>query len=938
MGVKLLNVVAGKAPLDFLCEYVKALDKSSEHVAVILPSQRNGYYLAKKNFQYIDIYTIKDFYNYLLDFSNKLILPKEVRPFFLRKAVAKISAENRHSIFHSTDEKAIVENFLAFADNTKLFFSFFQEYFGERIEAQSLKERAKYSDYEHPVDALLSLWEAYKNEVHKEGFADEIEMLLDAEFNEIFEARYDKYFFLISGFLQRRELEILKKLGEKSEVTLIFNYVLKKHKHHDFYEDFFGCKDSLEDKPIDFSKKKIEFYACDNITSQVDMITKMAFDLKNSHNIPFEEMAVIHTVTDDAFDFVSLDTLNLFDNAASLKAKYSQIYSILKKLLEIKSAVSLKNGKNSFLKKDILALISFPLLIKNDNSFKQDKKVLEDSNFFISEEEVFKLSFFKLNAVIAFLSAPSGMSAGNVASIIKALIKEVGEEFSLKAQDKEGFYIEALYQEICRLENIYLEILKDEENNFINIATLIINALGEVSKHIGSGKISLMADLESRNMSFKAIFIPNMNIDKFPQSQPKDLFLSTDIKQDLKLPTRHDREALQKNYLLQAIANADFVLISYISNSVSRNMSVFVNEVQALSGISKVNKYHISKAKSILANLTSGKYESLNTASALTVPKTDEIIKKLEKYAISATAFDDYLYCPLKFYLSRIERIKKPEEEKQEADSQKVGTAFHEGLSKVFDNGKGLRITDNAEEYKERFKECYIKSLEAQGLDLDNSLIKYEALRPLERLEEILSNLREAYINEGYLESAKECHVKKEVELPSGKSVKLNGYIDNIDVKKDGSAIRIIDYKYKKLDKIKFLDIIEEYEDFNLGVEGLKKKIGKKGIEQVSDKNAPSFQLYFYAYLYYLEFGKKPDILTYFSIKEASYSKLIDYTPNTHSFFEKFLKEKLTELYDKTIPFTMACNNKVCEFCDYMQACKTYDIGKESASMEDAGE
>lgn len=71
-----------------------------------------------------------------------------------------------------------------------------------------------------------------------------------------------------------------------------------------------------------------------------------------------------------------------------------------------------------------------------------------------------------------------------------------------------------------------------------------------------------MGVLETRLINFDAVIICDFNDEYIPKISTKDKFLSTKLKSLSELPTKFDRENLQKYYYKRLIDNSKYVFIS----------------------------------------------------------------------------------------------------------------------------------------------------------------------------------------------------------------------------------------------------------------------------------------------------------------------------------------------------------------------------------------
>ena len=88
--------------------------------------------------------------------------------------------------------------------------------------------------------------------------------------------------------------------------------------------------------------------------------------------------------------------------------------------------------------------------------------------------------------------------------------------------------------------------------------------------------------------------------------------------------------------------------------------------------------------KLVVYNVSSAK------TPALQVKKTDEVMQRLNAFhkggnqAISASAVNTYLDCPLKFYFSVVEGIQEEEEVSETIESNVFGSILHKVMEELY--------------------------------------------------------------------------------------------------------------------------------------------------------------------------------------------------------------------------------------------------------------
>ena len=172
-----------------------------------------------------------------------------------------------------------------------------------------------------------------------------------------------------------------------------------------------------------------------------------------------------------------------------------------------------------------------------------------------------------------------------------------------------------------------------------------------------SGKITCMGVLESRGMEFEGVILIDFNDSAVPNVSDSDMFLNTHIRKLSNLPTRKDKENLQKHYYYQLINNAKKVAISYVENE-ENSPSRFLYELNLKPGEISDKKYQFFKRS-----------------------KNKEITKYEDKlpinYPIYPTQLKTLLECPKRYYFQNVLKIRET------GDEEFFGDIFHNAIKEI---------------------------------------------------------------------------------------------------------------------------------------------------------------------------------------------------------------------------------------------------------------
>lgn len=854
-------------PLVFLDLLLKKID--GEKVCVVLPTIRNVRKLASNLYKTIDIYSIKEFTEYATQ-SKGVHIPKQLRPFFLKQAALSLSNDDKLTVFRK-ENTTFFENLLSFIQVAKNIFSFYRELSAEMVSVDDLFKAGKYTDYEAQITVLQRLWQNYLDIIKKHGFYDEWENYRNPLLNNDFVSRYDKFIFLIGGYLTKYELTQLKKLSENKNVELLFNFVGEPSNHHKIYERYFNFEFE-KDYEYFTTNENTDIYECSNMISQLELITSLAFEY-NHKGTPFENMAVI--IPDESIKsyFLRLDKYNLFDITSNEDIESFEFFALLKLLSEYSKDYN-KHHNSIIDISYIMKILSQPMLKNKEelynlyeeynNLLLSGYKIHEDINILITKP------FFKDTALF-FFQHKKNMLLKDICKNITNFLKNLEID-----NEKENASLKTILYKLEELEYIYSFV--NDEVDFNEGLHIIINELAELRIQTPKGKISVTGILESRNLNYDIVFIPSMNDDIFPPKSKKDMFLNTEIRRNLELPTYSDRENLMKNYLLQIMAQSKKSILLYSSNINTRNKSRFVEEILINSNIAE-KKYSPTEINLIQSNINYIKY-----SDEIIINKNNEIMKYLSSNVFYPSSINIFINCPIKYYFTYIKKLKITKDISTKINYVDIGDAIHKGLEYIFKRN----IDPNSIDFINEFRRIFRKEL-SKFDSYNNSTVEKIKADLIEDNIELIQKREIKRKNEGYYPKYIEHELSNDFY-----NYKLKGRIDRIDYNNNNNSYDIIDFKYRNIDEFKNKEFKEE---------------------SVND-----IQMFCYTMLVVEKMKIKPDNIYYFDVKNN-----IDYknafNMDLYKDYRDFLKKKLDQLHNINEPFTQTQKISKCRTCDYKDIC-----------------
>ena len=310
--------------------------------------------------------------------------------------------------------------------------------------------------------------------------------------------------------------------------------------------------------------------------------------------------------------------------------------------------------------------------------------------------------------------------------------------------------------------------------------------------------LQIMGVLETRALDFDHLIILSMNEGTFPSKKTATSFIPYNLRRGFGLPTYEHQDSIWAYHFYRLIYRARRVSLLYDTRSnglQTGEVSRFVHQL----------RYHYElpvEQKLVVYNVSSQR------TAPLEVPKTPAVQRALEAFlkggdrAISASAVNTYLDCPLKFYFSVVEGVREEEEVSETIESDVFGSILHKVMEVLYQPFCGKLVTADL------LKAIRRDTVRLQGevaRAFGSEFFKSEVTRPLTGQHFLIGEMIRKYVEKvldrdagltpfRYLESEKRIHAL--FPLSDGKEVRLKGFIDRLDeVGGPGGALRIVDYK-----------------------------------------------------------------------------------------------------------------------------------------------
>ena len=549
----------------------------------------------------------------LLD--NKKQIDPLKRILFLRKAAQ----------FKSFEALKLDISLLRFFTKSDAIFKFFEELAVENVGFQDLGEADAYVEFSQHLEILENLLANYQTLLDAEGYTDKVFIPSSYTLNRGFLQRYTEIEIHLEGYLSHFELNLLDGIAQYVPVNIYYTtspfnrkmqerfaqigIPLPNHKHL-----FFSLSDKvilkIEDNTAQITPK---IDAVEQREEQIALAFKHIDEMVRS-GIEAEEIVLILPDESLKEHFTLFDSYHNLNFAMGYEYSNGHIY----KSLEALYGYWQRHDKESE-----LLLVRYGLNVETIETLSTAKK-LGVKDF-----------FERINTL--------GLHDSPLVDV------ERKEKYTERVYEKYLYFIKILA----------LETLTLKEWLFLWLKTLAQITLDDVR----GGKITVMGVLETRGVGFKGVVIVDFNEGIVPASSSKDQFLNSSVRAFANLPTKHDREALQKQYYKSVLERAEQSVIIY-STSDNKLPSKFLYELGLQSGQKVVAQFDLLYAQ-----------------PSQSIKEANPEVQAFDAKAIvwSASRLKTYLECKRKYYYRYIQKIQAKKE-----DELNEGAFLHLLLDHLF--------------------------------------------------------------------------------------------------------------------------------------------------------------------------------------------------------------------------------------------------------------
>ncbi|GHT58625.1 hypothetical protein AGMMS50239_03520 [Bacteroidia bacterium] len=792
---------------------------------------------------------------------------------------------------------------------------------------------------------LGDVYQTFREKLKERGVAYQGLLMRDVIENKTIEFSGEQYVFVGFNVLNKCEESLFKWLKNKALFYWDYDiYYLNHEAGRYIAENIRKFGSALDDAPViarakpevihpEFSaflnkEKEITFLASSSESGQSGVIPSWIDSLNHSPDYATPDSAIVlcnedilpvvmHTISPEKVENVNI-TMG-FPIARTPIADFLQILAEL----QTKGIVN----PNAFHYKYVLQTLRHPYTQIIFPEAKEIEKNIQQNNIFFPDNQFLNNNLFFTHT----------RDATDLGKYLLNIVESLGKAYKAEASFQDiydGLYQESIFRAYQVLNRLYGLLSSGEwtleKSTFLRLLRRLLSAT-QVPFHGEPVKgLQIMGVLETRTLDFKNLLILSANEGFMPGSSNENTFIPQFLRSHLGLSTIEHQDSIYAYYFYRLLQRAEKITLVYSTDKTQ-------------TGKAEMSRFLLQMLVDPRLNIR--RYTLQSTVKPMEVqpviiPKTDEIIRLIkEKYdfntnpeakPLTPSNLNTFIDCSLRFYLQKIKGYETPDELSDELDSSVFGTIFHRAAEFLYREISGTQDKTPVSPFvveKERldiylqpgldykirklvskaFEEVYFK-----GKPVDESryngeqLINFRVIcKMLERL--IAFDRRRTPFTIFGLEWKNYDFI----ELPDESvRLKIGGIIDRLE--EQNGKLLIMDYKtgssgktYKTLE-----DLITE-----------------------KDKRASHiFQTFVYASVLIrkkaFELPVVPALLYMQDAGRENFSPVVEHEKepiedfrNLNEAFETLYIQKISDLFNRDIPFRQTTFESNCVYCEFRELC-----------------
>lgn len=771
-------------------------------------------------------------------------------------------------------------------------------------------------------DILLPLYRSFNQRLEDEGLAYEgqvyrslAERLPDESVVDVLGKRQgdvDKYVFVGLNALNECEKRLMRKMRDAGLAEFCWDYSSSMIRDPHNKSSFFMADNVLEfpqafnpdeDRPLGVPQVNVL-----SIPSSVGQAAQLPEILSRLDARGMETAVVL---PDESLLLPVLNSIPEYITDINVTMGYpmrgSGLWSLMNDISALQMHLRQKDGEWYFYHKQVWAIFSNSVFksVISEEGREDVASIRKEAHYYIP------MGDFSRDPVLSLIFRPAvtapGIADADQTARIGAYQQEVLSGIATLLKGVPDMALELdfaaeYYKAVGRLSRRPLAVLPQTWFRLLDrmVGSAAVPFRGEPLKGL-----QIMGPLETRALDFDNLVILSCNEGVFPRRSVSSSFIPAELRRGFGLPSYEYQDAVWAYYfyrMIQRASNVWMLLDSRTEGTRSGEESRYIKQLEMHFGL-PVRRY-VAKAP-IEKNIEPD-----------SIPKTEEDVRTLrEQRNLSASALQNYLSCPAKFYYHSVKGLKAKEEVAETLDSGMVGSVFHAAMQALYSvpSGRvdrqylqGLLKADTIHDTVHSLIMDQLNTFEVTGRNLifEDMICRY-VRKTVESDLQLLDASGADSIRILGLEL-------KKTALISG--FRFIGFIDRLDSISPGE-VRIVDYKTGKVTDNDFIiteDNAAEVVDLLFGQD---------------NKKRPKIALQLYLYDRFISsdpaFRGSSLVNSIYQtsrlfVKSVENVRLND---TFNALMEERLGALLEEIADCSVPFRRTGDQDTCKYCDFKSIC-----------------
>ncbi|UCG77447.1 MAG: PD-(D/E)XK nuclease family protein [Nitrospirota bacterium] len=758
-------------------------------------------------------YEMNRFIEKCLDPGGMSIVPGQLRALYLQRAISNMDLDRLSGLFRDSASD-MQKNFISFASAGMRILRFLDEIYAEKITGDVLKRASLYTDYEEHIAILEEIAKEYRNVLSSDGMVDQMFLKQEGATDIDWLEDHKKINVLVGGYLTRFEIDLIRDIEKNNHVELVMRYEGEADKRTNSMCEMLGVD------PPSLSKRKcpemVEIRCFDEAAGQFGFILH-AVERSILSGIPSEDIVVV--LPDEKFKRVmfGLDRGRIFNFAMGLDQRDSVWFSLLKIIADLYLNRTENGSYDSGM---LIDLINHPFIMNIPEVAGQAPGLIRDikknNRLLMDERDIFGMSGLGdlLTRIIAVFTKERTFDefVMGVVSLIDDISSMIKPEL-IESLSKSPEFIQSrnsLLDDLYGMISLGQFGVNIETDSAMHLNNLIEQLSTSTYSDVAGGHISVMGMLETRNMTPRAVIIPDMNEEYMPPRSEKEMFLNSSVRETIGIPTYFDREDLARHYFYSLVKNADMVFLSYVDRDDRSVRSRFLEEILIEKGITGDDPPAMKERRThedLIFNVK--KDVGPLSDDPVTIPKSATALKTVRRMSYTPYKLRTFRQCSYRFYLMHVKGFKEPVEVAEELEARDIGNMIHDAMRSVYQR---VGRTNEAKVLHQIIRE------EVQKVSGMYDIFHVSAHAVLER-DVLVDKLYQFALNEvRRFEQGWKPEILEEKFEVKRDGLIFSGRVDRIDIREDDDCRRavVIDYKYSNIKGLTRMTYDSSFSEFQL--------------------------------------------------------------------------------------------------------------------------